>query len=74
MNCNAQCRTCNRFDEGEKDKYREYLEGVHGKDKIALLDFEKTQIKKWHPFELELLIMHYKGEVKNLKALRGCDE
>ena len=73
MNCNAQCRSCNRFDEGNMQGYRSNLVRKHGESKVLLLESMKYQIHKMSDFEYEALITHYKKEVKRLLSEKGLD-
>ncbi len=66
-NVHAQCRTCNRFDEGEKDLYKEFIICKYGQETIDLLLMKKKLGIKWHKFELEAMIALYKQEVKRQK-------
>ena len=43
INCNPQCRSCNRFSEGNKGEYKENLIKKHGKDKVDLLKLRSIQ-------------------------------
>lgn len=66
-NCNGQCRSCNRFDEGNASGYTLGLIQKYGKDIIDILNIAKNQTQKHTKAELEILIDHYKKEVKKLK-------
>lgn len=66
-NCHAQCRFCNRFDEGNIYNYRERLINKIGLSRVLLLESKKNQTYKLSDFELKALISHYKAEVKRLK-------
>lgn len=67
QNCNGQCRSCNRFDEGNNIGYTRGLIAKYGPQVIDLLYIKKNTIKKWDCFELETLIAHYQKEVKKLE-------
>lgn len=67
QNCNGQCRSCNRFDEGNNIGYTRGLIAKYGPQVIDLLYLKKNTIKKWDIFELETLIAHYQKEVKKLE-------
>lgn len=67
-NCNAQCKSCNRFDEGNIYNYRMRLMSKIGENRVLLLEAQKNQIYKYSDFELIALIEHYKLEVKRLKG------
>ena len=66
MNCNAQCRSCNRFDEGNIQGYRRGLVALYGEQQITLLEAKKHNLRKYSDFEYEVLIKHYKEEIKKL--------
>ena len=73
MNCNAQCRSCNRFDEGNMMGYRRNLVWRHGENKVLLLESMKYETRKYTEFEYKALIEHYKKEVKRLLEGKGLD-
>lgn len=64
LNCNAQCRHCNRFQEGNIQDYRKGLIEKIGEQKVLLLEAQKNITNKISNFELELLAKHYKKETK----------
>lgn len=66
-NCHAQCRFCNRFDEGNIYSYRMRLIEKIGESRVLLLEYKKNQACKLGDFELRALVGHYKSEVKRLK-------
>ena len=66
MNCNAQCRSCNRFDEGNIQGYRRGLVALYGEQQVNLLEAKKHNFRKYSDFEYEVLIKHYKEEIKKL--------
>lgn len=66
-NCNAQCRKCNRFDEGNIQGYRRGLIAKYGEATVSMLEAMKTQINKISDFEYQTMIDHYRKEVKRLK-------
>lgn len=69
MNCNAQCRKCNRFMEGNMQGYRKGLVEKYGEREVILLESMKNQTRKYSQFEYEELIKHY----KKLNELRKKD-
>ena len=73
MNCNAQCRNCNRFDEGNMQGYRRGIVWKYGEQKVLLLESMKHETRKYSEFEYKLLIDHYKKEVKRLLEEKGLD-
>ena len=73
VNCNAQCRSCNRFDEGNMQGYRLGLVWKHGENKVLLLESMKYETRKYTEFEYKALIEHYKKEVKRLLNEKGLE-
>ena len=71
MNCNAQCRKCNRFEEGNIQGYRLGLVSKYGEQKVLLLESKKNTTKKFSDFEYKELIKYYTLLVKKLKADKG---
>lgn len=69
-NCNAQCRLCNRFDEGNIQGYRRGLIAKYGEPTVLFLESMKNEINKISEFELKAMIDHYRKEVKRLKVER----
>lgn len=70
-NCNAQCRSCNRFDEGNIQGYRRGLVAKYGEYAVVMLESMKNQINKISEFEYNTMIDHYRKEVKRLKREKG---
>lgn len=66
MNCNAQCRSCNRFDEGNMQGYRRGLVQKYGEQRVLLLEAQKYETRKYTEFEYEALIKHYRAEIKRM--------
>lgn len=66
-NCNAQCHSCNRFDEGNIQGYRRGLIAKYGESTVVLLESMKNQVNKISDYEYEAMIDHYRKEVKRLK-------
>lgn len=67
LNCNAQCRHCNRFQEGNIQDYRKGMIQKIGEAKVLLLEAQKNLTNKITNFELEILTKHYKAETKKFK-------
>lgn len=70
-NCNAQCRSCNRFDEGNIQGYRRGLIEKYGERTVLLLESLKNQTNKITEFEYKEMIAFYKSEVKRLEQEKG---
>jgi 5-methylcytosine-specific restriction endonuclease McrA len=65
-NCNAQCRSCNRFDEGNLQGYRRGLINKYGEKITDNLEIKKHNISKLSEAELDILIAYYKTKIKEL--------
>lgn len=63
-NVHAQCRSCNRFDEGNAVGYTRFMIKTYGEDTVDLLERMKTSYK-WSDGELDILIKDYKQKVKD---------
>lgn len=70
VNCNAQCRQCNRFDEGNMSGYRLGLIGKYGEQRVAFLEAQKYETRKYYDYEYEALIAHYKKEIAHILEQR----
>lgn len=66
-NCNAQCRSCNRFDEGNIQGYRRGLIMKYGEPTVLWLESAKNQTNKISGFDLQAMLDYYRREVKKLK-------
>ena len=73
VNCNAQCRSCNRFDEGNMSGYRAGLVRKYGETKVVLLESMKNDVRKYSEFEYEALIKFYQGEIKKILKAKNED-
>lgn len=71
MNCNAQCRSCNRFMEGNIQNYRKGLIAKYGEQKVLLLESKQSISRKYSDFEYEQLIKYYKALNKKLQKEKG---
>lgn len=65
-NTSAQCRNCNRFQDGNIIGYREGLIKKIGIKRVELLETRRHETKKWSKFELEALITYYQEEINKL--------
>lgn len=68
-NCNAQCRSCNRFDEGNIQGYRRGLIAKYGESTVILLEAMKNETNKLSEFDLKAMIDHYRKNVEVLKEI-----
>ena len=65
-NCHAQCRSCNRFDEGNAVGYTLFMIDKYGKEHVEYLNSIKHAGYKYTEFELQVLIDEYKEKLKNI--------
>lgn len=65
-NVHAQCRYCNRFNEGAAAGYTLFMIDTHGRDHVEYLNALKTETMKYTDFDLEVLIKEYKQKLKDL--------
>ena len=63
MNCNAQCRACNRFDEGNIQGYRKGLIDKHGLHTVEMLEIKKFNVCPMKEVDLDILIAYYKQKL-----------
>ena len=71
MNCNAQCRHCNRFMEGNIQSYRRRLVAKYGEKRVLLLESKQHVYRNYSDFDYKELIKHYQEEIKKLKKEKG---
>lgn len=71
INCNAQCRHCNRFDEGNIQGYRRGMISKYGEKKVLFLESQKNETRQYAAFEYEALIDHYKAEISRMLKERN---
>ena len=67
MNCNAQCRKCNRFDEGNIQGYRKGLIKKYGEKAVELLEMKKFNKCKLGKLEINALADEYRKKLKDEK-------
>jgi len=66
-NCNAQCKSCNSYDEGNSVGYAKGLIEKHGQDVLDLLIAKKNTTTKISQFDIDTLGAMYREKVKELK-------
>ena len=67
INCNAQCRHCNRYKDGNTEEYRRGLLKKYGENAVDILEIKKSMTVKMAPFELEWMIGEYKAKLNHTK-------
>lgn len=67
QNCNAQCRSCNRFDEGNIAGYTIGLQNKYGYQIVQKLLLGKSQTVKFSQKEIDELTKFYKQKIKEMQ-------
>jgi len=62
-NCNAQCRSCNRFNEGSLYGYSKGLDDKYGAGTAERLHIKEFNVCKMSEVELDILINYYKKKL-----------
>jgi len=62
-NCQSQCRSCNRFDEGNIINFAKGLKAKYGKDVVDKLMIAKKTTVKYTKFEFETMIKYYREKI-----------
>lgn len=70
-NCNAQCRACNRFDEGNIQGYRKGLIKKYGIKLVDMLEIKKHNTCKLGQFEINALGEIYRKKLKEIKQQKN---
>ena len=67
-NVHAQCRPCNRFDEGNIQGYRKGLIRKIGEKATEMLEIKKHNVSHMSEVELDILISIYKQKLKEIES------
>lgn len=67
QNVNAQCRSCNRFDEGNVHGYRRGLIQKIGEKSTDMLEIRKHNVCHLSEVELDLLLSEYKNKLQQIE-------
>ena len=65
-NCHAQCRSCNRFSEGDAAGYALFMLDKYGKKQVEYLRALRQQTAKFTDTEGELMLADLKQKIKDL--------
>jgi len=71
MNVHAQCRYCNRFQEGNHFIYRTWLVEKYGEEAVEALECRAQFVGGHKTFDLLLLAKEYKARTKTIKEEKG---
>lgn len=67
-NVHLQCRSCNRYDEGNMLGYTKALQKKYGERVLDYLQVKKNNTSKLGPYEFELLIKQYQKKLNEQKS------
>ena len=71
QNCNLQCRSCNRFDEGNNEGYRRGLIAKYGEEVVNHLYLKKHIFRKYSVFELKAIADYFREKFNELKKIKN---
>ena len=71
INCNAQCKGCNCFEQGNDAKFANFIIEKYGQDKFDLLMASKRTNHKYSQFEIDYLAKEYKEKATKLAKEKG---
>jgi len=71
MNVHAQCRHCNRFQEGNHFLYRQWLVEKYGAEKIEMMELCAQKGAGYSTADLLLLAKEYRARTKAIKERKG---
>ena len=71
-NCVAGCVKCNRFLDGNLDKFEEYLVMKYGRQVVTEIYGRAHSTAKFMNWEIEAMITNYKNRITGLKLIHKC--
>lgn len=73
-NNHAQCKRCNGFEGGKRERYKEAMNKKYGPGTWEMLELQTRMKSKLGPFEINTMAFYYAQEVKKLKAKKTLKE
>ena len=73
VNCAAQCKGCNCFEQGQSAKHRDYILQKYGQQKLDLLEASFRNHFHFTEFEIKELSKIYKVKAKEEAKKRGIN-
>lgn len=70
LNNHAQCKRCNGFEGGMRERYKEEVDKRYGEGTWNKLEIASRQTCKRGKVEIEIMTEYYKKEVKRLKETK----
>lgn len=71
-NNHAQCKRCNGFEGGMRERYKEEMDRRYGAGTWDMMELQSRQPSKWSQFEIDMLTIHYQEQVKRLKTKKAA--
>lgn len=71
INSKGQCKHCNGFHGGMREVFKQRMDEIHGAGTWEKLEAAARKVCKKTKFEYDMMIDHYKNEVKKLRELKG---
>lgn len=69
QNVHAQCRSCNRFDEGNLSGYMRFMDKKYGSKRVDEMMAMKHESAKWTDEEVNIMIDAYRKKIKAFKTI-----
>ena len=73
MNCAAQCKGCNRFQQGRDVIFRQKLVDKYGEDEVLILESYKRKNRKIGSWELGIIAKEYKEKANEIAKQKGLE-
>lgn len=70
-NNHAQCKQCNGFEGGKREKYKAAIDKKYGPGTWDMLELTSRMATKLGPFEIKTMIFFYTKEVAKLRAAKN---
>jgi len=71
MNCQTQCKRCNKFQQGNDVEFRKYLVEEYGENAVLLLEAQRHKTTKRGAFEIKAIADYYKQKYKELEEIKN---
>lgn len=73
VNCAAQCKRCNAFEQGRDADFERHIINRWGPDKLNLLKASARKVYKRGMFDLDILATYYKQKATELAKEKGIE-
>ena len=72
-NCNAQCKNCNNFEQGNDSNYERFILAKYGLQELELLRACKRYNTKFSKLMIDVLADEYKKKALELAKMKGIE-